>query len=159
MPAPLASEPRLPSLGPHVYHLKPGWIAFFLLGGLGSLGGPIATALFELWAAAPFFATFGVSCLLLMRTRVRLDDHSIAFHTGFSERSLDRASIVARRILQYQYCQVLELLTGATGARSLKIPLLLRFDADFEGWLASLRNLDAEEKGAVLAELASSHDP
>jgi hypothetical protein len=89
---------------------------------------------------------------------VRLDDHSIAFHTGFSERSLDRASIVARRIQPYQYCQVLELLTDATGARSLKIPLLLRFDADFEVWLASLRDLDAEEKGAVLADLASSHD-
>jgi hypothetical protein len=145
-----------------VYRLKPSWIAFFLLGALFFLGTAIRTAQLPEAEAAWFvplsFAGFGLCTLLPLRTRVELDDHWIAVHNGVSMRRLDRRRVMGRRIRQYRHVSLLQLLTDAPGLKPLGIPLMLRFDAEFDEWLATLRDFDVEERADVFESLAASHD-
>jgi hypothetical protein len=63
-------------LSPRVHRLKPGWIAFFLLGAMFFLGLAIWLARLpeaeSAWMVPLFFAGFGLFTLLPLRTRARV---------------------------------------------------------------------------------------
>lgn len=74
-----------------------------------------------------------------------------------SVRSLRRQDIAGWRIIPTQYVSTLEVRPRSPGTKKLKISLMLKRDAVFDGWFAGLANLDAQEREESLARVVEDH--
>lgn len=94
-----------------------------------------------------------------LRSKVVLSEDAIEVYGAVRVRRLARAEIAGRRLLSAQYGQKMLLLEAKdprTPALKLSSYSSLRTDADWDAWMASLPDLDAQEVQALEAEVAAN---
>lgn len=161
-----AQNPIDPNLYPRTYGISGGWKFFLLLFGLGLLGG----GLFMVWKycddtsakdaiafaiLGPLFALGGFYVIAdTMLSKVVIYADAIELHDLWPMRRLERADIKGRKLQQGgEAGSTLVFVPNDAAKKKMKLPMIVRKDAEMEQWINTLPDLDAQDQAESLKEV------
>jgi hypothetical protein len=167
------SIPFDPSLFPRTYQSSLGYrLLLISLGALLAAGsllglwyfgtGQEATSpqgtLILLVVCLAFFLLGAYLVVAMLKSKIILTADAIELHEPFVTKQLLRSQIAGWRVIPTQYVPTLEFTPRDPHAKKLKFAFTIKSDAAFQSWLATLRNLDAEELAESRAELETNQE-
>jgi len=130
----LAAFVAVPLLAGVKAHLSPGFLLLLAM--------PLSMALYVLAAT--------------LRSRLVLTADAIEVYGAFAMQRLARGEIEGRRTIQVKNGTVTELIPSDLGEKSLRIPAQIVTDPVLKAWLASLPDLDAQDRAASEARIEAN---
>ena len=97
--------------------------------------------------------------LAMLKSKIILTTDAIELHDPFTTKHMLRSQIAGWRVLPTQYISTLELLPRDPHAKKIKFALTIKLDEQFQAWLATLPNLDEQERSESFAHLEAQLDP
>jgi hypothetical protein len=131
-------------------------IWFFATGRGGTAPG---ASFFSVALCLVFFLLGAYLALAMLKSKVILTADAIELRDPLFTKHMLRSQIAGWRVIPTQYVSALEFIPRDPHAKKLNFTLTIKIDAQFEAWLATLTDLDEQERSESLAQLDTQLDP